>query len=35
VIFDRIVFPLTAFVLFRDLSHKNAWTNHTICQEKS
>jgi len=24
VIFDVIVFPLAAFVLFRDLSHKNA-----------
>jgi len=23
-IFDVIVFPLAAFVLFRDLSHKNA-----------
>jgi len=24
VIFDVIVFPLAAFVLFRDLSHQNA-----------
>jgi len=24
VIFDVIIFPLAAFVLFRDLSHKNA-----------
>jgi len=24
VIFDVVVFPLAAFVLFRDLSHKNA-----------
>jgi len=30
VIFDVIVFPLAAFVLFRDLSRKNAWLNHTI-----
>ena len=30
VIFDVDVFPLAAFVLFRDLSHKNAWLNHTI-----
>ena len=30
MIFDVIVFPLAAFVLFRDLSHKNAWINHTI-----
>jgi len=30
VIFDVIVFPLAAFVLFRDLSHKNAWSNYTI-----
>ena len=27
VMFDVIVFPLAAFVLFRDLSHKNAWLN--------
>jgi len=26
-IFDVIGFPLAAFVLFRDLSHKNAWLN--------
>ena len=26
--FDVIVFPLAAFVLFCDLSHKNAWINH-------
>jgi len=25
VMFDVIVFPLAAFVLFRDLSHQNAW----------
>jgi len=30
VIFDFIVIALAAFVLFRDLSHKNAWINHTI-----
>jgi len=30
VIFDVIVFPLAAFVLFRDLSRKNARLNHTI-----
>jgi len=30
VIFDVIVFPLAAFMLFRDLSHKNAWINHII-----
>ena len=30
VIFDVFVFALAAFVLFRDLSHKNAWINHTI-----
>ena len=30
VIFDVIVFTLAAFVLFRDLSHTNAWINHTI-----
>jgi len=24
-----MVFPPAAFVLFRDLSHKNAWINHT------
>jgi len=32
VIFDVIVFPLAAFVLFRELSHKNAWLKpyHTI-----
>ena len=29
VMFDVIVFPLAAFVLFRDLSHQNAWINHT------
>ena len=30
VIFDVIVFALAAFVLFRDLSRKNAWLNYTI-----
>jgi len=30
VIFDVIVFPLAAFVLFCDLNCKNAWLNHTI-----
>jgi len=30
VIFDVIVFPLAAFVLFRDFSRKNARLNHTI-----
>ena len=30
VIFDVIVFLLAAFVLFRELSPKNAWLNHTI-----
>ena len=30
VIFDVIAFLLAAFVLFRDLSHKNAWLKHTI-----
>ena len=30
VIFDVIAFPLAAFVLFRDLCHKNAWINHII-----
>ena len=30
VISDVIVFPLAAFVLFRDLSHKNARLNHAI-----
>jgi len=29
VIFDVISFSLAAFALFRDLSHKNAWINHT------
>jgi len=28
VIFDVVVFPLAAFVLFRDLRNKNAWRNH-------
>jgi len=28
VVFDVIVFPFAALVLFRDLSHKNAWTNN-------
>jgi len=35
VIFDIIVFPLAAFVLFRGLSHKNAWLNHTIPSEEN
>ena len=30
VIFDVIVSSLAAFVLFRDLSHKDAWINHNI-----
>jgi len=30
VIIDVIVFPLSAFVLFRDLIHTNALINHTI-----
>ena len=29
VIFEVIVFPLAAFVLFRGLSRKNAWLSHT------
>jgi len=28
VIFDVFVFSIAAIVLFRDLSHKNAWVNH-------
>jgi len=34
MMFDVIVIALAAFALFRDLSHKNAWINHTIplCQ---
>jgi len=35
VIFGVIVFPFAAFVLFRDLSHKNAWLHHTFCVEGS
>jgi len=30
VIFDVIVFPIATFVLFRGLSHKNAWISHTL-----
>jgi len=30
VIFDVIVVPLAAFVLFRDLSHENARISHTM-----
>ena len=30
MMFDVIVIALAAFALFRDLSHKNAWINHTI-----
>jgi len=30
VIFDVILFPLATFMLFHDLSHKNAWINYTI-----
>jgi len=29
VIFDVVVFPHAASVLFRDLSHTNAWIKHT------
>ena len=35
MIFDVIVFPLAAFVLFRDLSHKNPWLNHTIVDKRA
>jgi len=34
VIFDVIIFPLAPFVLFRDLSCKNLWLNHTTPLEK-
>jgi len=30
MIFDVILFPLAAFALFRDLSHKKGIINHTI-----
>jgi len=34
VIFDVILFPLSAFMFFCHLSHKNAWLHHTIILPK-